>query len=75
MAYTVKFTTKKSTEGPTFKLQRDKRFLLHNDIERLANQPHNKHVLVANFGSQLLDAYIKLKDNKGWALICELKLI
>lgn len=76
MALTIKITTKKNTEvGPTFKLKRDKRFLLHNDIGRLVNQYHNKHVLIANFGHQMLNAYVKLKDNKGWMLICDMKLI
>ncbi len=76
MAYIIKITTKKNTEvGPIFKLHRDKRFALHNDIARLVNQPHNKHVLVTNFGEQLLNAYVKIKDNKGWDLICDLTLV
>ena len=76
MAYTIKITTKANTEaGPTFKLDRDKRLQLHHDIERLINQYHIKHVLVANFGPQLLNAYVKLKDNKGWQLICDMKLV
>ena len=76
MAYTIKITTKANTEaGPTFKLNRDKRLLLHNDIERLVNQYHIKRILTANFGPQMLNAYIKLKDNKGWQLICDMKLI
>lgn len=75
MAYTIKITTKKNTEnGPLFKLNRDKRLPLHEDIARLINDRHNKRVLIANFGeSQLLNAYVKLKDDKGWQLICDLK--
>ena len=76
MAYTIKITTKANSEaGPTFKLNRDNRLLLHDDIERLVNQYHIKHVLTANFGPQMLNAYVKLKDNKGWQLICDMKLI
>ena len=76
MAYIIKFTTKANTNvGPTFKLIRDKHFQLHNDIERLVNQYHIKRILLANFGPQMLNAYVKLKDNKGWRLICDMKLI
>jgi len=74
--YTIRVTTKGNTEvGPTFKLARDKRIPLHLDIERLVNQYRNKHILVANFGPQILNAYVKLKDGKGWKLICNMKLV
>lgn len=74
--YTIRVTTKGNTEvGPTFKLARDKRIPLHLDIERLVNQYRNKHILVANFGPQILNAYVKLKDGKGWTLICDMKLV
>lgn len=75
MAYTVKITPKGKEIGPTFKLHRDKRFLLHKDIERLVNQTWYKRVLLANYGPQMLDAYVKLKDGKGWAHICDMKLV
>ena len=74
MAYTIKITPKGKTEGPTFKLHRDKRFKLHNDIERLINDTHNKRMLLANYGHQMLDAYARLKDG-SWALICDFVLI
>lgn len=75
MAYTIKLTTKKNTEsGPTFKLKRDKSLPLHEDIANLINQPKNKLTLVRNFGDQMLNAYVKLKEDKGWQLICDLKL-
>lgn len=76
MAYTIKITTKANTDaGPTFKLKRDKRITLHHDIESLVNQYQIKRILLANFGPQMLNAYVKLKDNKGWQLICDMKLI
>ena len=74
MAYTVKITPKLKEQGPTFKLHRDKRFKIENDIERLINDSHNKRVLLANFGHQALDAYVKLKDG-GWSHICDFVLI
>ena len=74
MAYTIKLTPKGKTVGPTFKLHRDKRFKIENDIERLINNYHNKRVLIANYGHQMLDAYAKLKDG-SWSHICDFKLI
>ena len=74
--YTIKVTTKGNTEaGPTFKLARDKRLPLHLDIERLINQYRNKRVLLTNFGPQILNAYVKLKDGNGWRLICDMRVI
>ena len=70
MAYTIKITPKGKTEGPTFKMNRDKRFKIWNDIERLINETHNKRVLLSNYGHQALDAYAKLKDG-SWKLICD----
>ncbi len=72
MAYTIKFTSKHSAEGVELKLKRDKTIPLHEDIARLAND--HKRLLTQRFGLGLLDAFIKLKDNKGWRIICELKL-
>ena len=74
MAYTIKITPKDKAEGPTFKLHRDKRLKIEHDIERLINEAHNKRVLLANYGHQMLDAYAKLKDG-SWAHICDFKLI
>jgi hypothetical protein len=72
MAYTIKFTPKHSTDGVELKLKRDKTFPLHEDIARLANE--HQGLLTQELGLGLLDAYVKLKDNKGWQLICDLKL-
>ena len=72
MAYTIKITPKTSEEGATFKLNRDKSLPLHEDIARLAND--NQMTLIQNFGYQLLNCYVKLKDNQGWKLICDIKL-
>lgn len=73
MAYTIKFTTKEDTEnGVTFKLERDKTKPLHEDIADLANV--NKAELIKKFGYSALNTYVKLKDNNGWKLICDMKL-
>ena len=75
MAYTIKLTTKTNTEeGTILKLNRNKELPLHLDIQNLINTNENKKALIKNFGYQMLNAYVKLKDNKGWALICDLKL-
>ena len=75
MAYTIKITSTTNTEvGPTFKLNRNKELPLHEDIANLANRPENKRTIIANFGYQMVNAYVKLKDNKGWQLICDMKL-
>ena len=55
-----------------FKMQRDKTRLLHEDICLLAED--NKSKLTNAFGYAPLNAYVKLKDNRGWQLICNLKL-
>ena len=72
MAYTIKFTRKNNDEGVELKLHRDKTHPLHEDIARLAND--NVTELTNTLGTGLIDAYVKLKDNKGWQLICDLKL-
>lgn len=72
MAYTIKFTNKGNSEGIELKLNRDKTYPLHEQIAMLAND--HKGMLTHRFGLGLLDAYVKLKDNKGWQLICDLKL-
>lgn len=74
MAYTIKITPKHSEEGLTLRLERNRELPLHEDIAALLNIPENKNNLIQRFGYQMLDAYVKLKDNKGWQLICDLKL-
>lgn len=73
MAYTIKITPKgDSGDGAILKLKRDKTVPLHEDIANLANE--HKAELIKRFGYQMLDAYVKLKDDKGWQLICDMKL-
>lgn len=60
------------TDYATLKLKRDKTRLLHEDICQLAEDNIDK--LTNRFGYAPLNCYVKLKDEGGWQLICNLKL-
>ena len=72
MAYTIKFAAKKNAEGVELKLNRDKNIALHEQIAQLAND--NQKRLQERFGFAKLYASVKLKNDMGWQLICDLKL-
>ena len=75
MAYTIRLTPDGGNcPVMDLKLQRDHSVALHDDICNLINRPENRKAIKRCFGLQPLDAYVKLKDNKGWQLICDLKL-